>query len=83
MHDNNYQENTNQSRSGHPQGNGKLKKKTVKRLILHHWDSNPRFLNKTFLSKIWILREIRSVELTEVKISHFYENTEMIDENSF
>ena len=27
-------------------------------LILLHWDSNPRFLNKTFPPKIWILRQI-------------------------
>ena len=42
----------------------KKKRKMAKNLTLPHWDSNPRFLNKTFPPKIWILREIRSIELT-------------------
>ena len=38
----------------------KVKKiKMAKNLTLPHWDSNPRFLNKTFQPKIWILREIQ------------------------
>ena len=43
----------------------KVKKKMAKNLTLPHGDLNPGFLNKTFLPKIWILREIRSIELTE------------------
>ena len=31
---------------------GKEKKKNGKNLTLPHWDSSPRFLNKTFPSKI-------------------------------
>ena len=50
----------------------KKKRKMAKNLTLPHWDLNPRFLNKTFPSKIRILREIRSIELTEVKISRLY-----------
>ena len=41
-------------------------------LTLPHWDSNPRFLNKTFPPNIWSLREIRSIQLKEVKISRLY-----------
>ena len=46
---------------------GKEKKKNGKKIDPPHWDSNPRFLNKTFPPKIWILREIRSIELTVLK----------------
>ena len=51
----------------------KKKRKMAKNLTLHHWDSNPRFLNKSFPPKIWILREIRSIELTVLKKSRLYE----------
>ena len=44
----------------------------AKILTLPHWDSNPRFLNKTFPPKIWILRKIRSIELTVLKKSRLY-----------
>ena len=50
----------------------KMKRKMAKNLTLPHWDSNPRFLNKTFPHKIWILREIRSIELTVLKKSRLY-----------
>ena len=45
----------------------------AKKLTLPHWDLNPGFLNKTFLPKIWILREIRSIELTVLKKSLLYQ----------
>jgi hypothetical protein len=41
----------------------KKKREMAKNLTLPHWDLNPRFLKKTFLPKILILREIRSIEL--------------------
>ena len=50
----------------------KKKRKMVKNLTLPHWDSNPRFLNKTFPPKIWILRDIRSIELMVLKKSQLY-----------
>ena len=48
------------------------KRKMAKDLTLPHWNLNPGFLNKTFLSKIWILREIRSIQLTVLKKSWLY-----------
>ena len=42
----------------------KKKRKMAKTLTLPRRDLNPGFLNKTFPSKISILREIRSIELT-------------------
>ena len=50
----------------------KKKRKMAKNLTLPHWDSNPRFLNKTFPPKIWILREIRSIELMIIKKAQLY-----------
>ena len=47
----------------------KKKRKMAKNLTLPHGDLNPGFLNKTFPPKIWILREIRSIELTVLKKS--------------
>ena len=47
----------------------KKKRKMVKNLTLPHWDLNPEFLNKTFPPKIWILREITSIELIVLKKS--------------
>ena len=52
----------------------KKKRKMAKNLTLPHWDLNPGFLNKTFPPKIWILREIRSTELTVLKKSGLYLN---------
>ena len=46
-------------------------KKTGKKITLPDGDLNPRILNK-FLPKIWILMEIRSIELTVLKISRIY-----------
>ena len=43
------------------------KGKMAKTLTLLHWDLNPGFWNKTFPPKIWILWEIRSIELTVLK----------------
>ena len=48
----------------------KVKKK--RKLALPNVDLNPRFLNKTFPPKIWILREIRSIELMVLKKSRLY-----------
>ena len=39
-------------------------------------DLNPRFLNKTFPPKVWILREIRSIELTVLKKSRLYSTSQ-------
>jgi len=50
----------------------KKKRKMAKNLTLPHWDLNPGFLNKTFSPKIWILREIGSMELTVLKKSRLY-----------
>jgi len=50
----------------------KKKRKMAKNLTLPHYDSNLRFLNKTFPPKIWILREIRSIELIVLKKSWLY-----------
>ena len=50
----------------------KKKRKMANNLTLPHWDSNPRFLNKTFPPNIWSLREIRSIQLKEVKIARLY-----------
>ena len=50
----------------------KKKRKMAKNLTLPHWDLNPEFLNKTFPPKIWILREITSIELTVLKKSWLY-----------
>ena len=44
----------------------------AKKFTLLHGDLNPGFLNKTFPPKIWILREIRSIELTVLKKSRPY-----------
>ena len=46
-------------------------KRTKKNLTFPDGDLNPRFLNK-FPPKIWILREIRSIELTVLKKSRLY-----------
>ena len=50
----------------------KKKRKMAKNLTLPHGDLNPRYLNKTFPPKIWILREIRSIELKVLKKSRLY-----------
>jgi hypothetical protein len=54
--------------------NAKKKRKMAKKFTLPHWDLNPGFLNITFPPKIWILREIRSIELTVLKKSGLYQS---------
>ena len=51
---------------------GKEKRRMAKKFTLLRGDLNPGFLNKTFPPKIWILREIRSIELTVLKKSRLY-----------
>ena len=47
---------------------GKEKKKNGKK----NWDLNPGFLSKTFPPKIYILSDIRSIEMTVLKKSRLY-----------
>ena len=47
------------------------KKTGQKNLTFPDGDLNPKFLNK-FLPKIWILREIRSIELMVLKKPRLY-----------
>jgi hypothetical protein len=49
----------------------KWKENGRKKFDLPQWDLNPGFLNK-FLPTIWILREIRSIELKVLKKSWLY-----------
>ena len=51
--------------------NMKMKRKNDKKITFLDGDLNPGFLNK-FPPKIWILREIRSIELAVLRISQLY-----------
>ena len=53
-------------------GEFEIKIKRTKKIFDPSGDSNPRFLSKSFPPKIWILREIRLIELGVLRTSGLY-----------